>query len=60
MPSNGGQKAHDYGERIRERLPRRLQEPREGFGLSMYALASEGGQETKTAFVSEGRLGLRR
>ena len=30
--------AHDYAERIRDRLPRRLQELREGCGLSMYAL----------------------
>ena len=30
--------AHDYAERIRERLPRRLQELREACGLSMYAL----------------------
>jgi transcriptional regulator with XRE-family HTH domain len=30
--------AHDYAERIRERLPRRLQELCEACGLSMYAL----------------------
>jgi transcriptional regulator with XRE-family HTH domain len=30
--------AHDYAERIRERLPRRLRELREACGLSMYAL----------------------
>jgi len=30
--------AHDYAERIRERLPRRLQGLREAAGLSMYAL----------------------
>lgn len=30
--------AHDYAERIRERLPRRHQELRERCGLSMYAL----------------------
>ena len=30
--------AHDYAERIRERLPRRHQELREGMKLSMYAL----------------------
>ncbi len=29
--------AHDYAERIRERLPRRHQELREGIGLSMHA-----------------------
>jgi hypothetical protein len=30
--------AHDYAERIRERLPRRHQELRESMKLSMYAL----------------------
>ncbi|WP_397379434.1 hypothetical protein [Prosthecobacter sp.] len=30
--------AHDYAERIRERLPRRFQELREAARLSMYAL----------------------
>ncbi len=30
--------AHDYAERIRDRLPRRLQELREAARLSMYAL----------------------
>lgn len=30
--------AHDYAERIRERLPRPLRELREACGLSMYAL----------------------
>jgi transcriptional regulator with XRE-family HTH domain len=30
--------AHDYAERIRERLPRRLQDAREAAGLTMYAL----------------------
>jgi predicted transcriptional regulator len=35
--------AHDYGERIRERLPRRLQELRERCGLSKYGLARESG-----------------
>ena len=29
---------HDYAERIRDRLPRRLQELREACGLSMYGL----------------------
>ncbi|MBU6327845.1 MAG: hypothetical protein KGQ89_09460 [Verrucomicrobia bacterium] len=33
--------AHDYAERIRDRLPRRLQELREACGLSMYGLARE-------------------
>ena len=31
--------AHDYAERIRERLPRKLQELREAAGLSKYGLA---------------------
>ena len=35
--------AHDYAERIRERLPRRLQETREAARLSMYGLAHESG-----------------
>lgn len=35
--------AHDYAERVRERLPRRLQELREGHGVSMYALWIECG-----------------
>jgi hypothetical protein len=34
MHSNDNHDAHDYGERIRERLPRRLQEIRERCGLS--------------------------
>lgn len=39
MPSTpDNHEAHDYAERIRERLPRRLQETRESVGLSMYAL----------------------
>jgi len=33
--------AHDYAERIRERLPRRLQELRERCGLSKYWLARQ-------------------
>jgi len=33
--------AHGYAERIRERLPRRLQELRERCGLSKYGLARE-------------------
>ena len=43
MPSNDNHDAHDYGERIRERLPRRLQELRERCGLSKYGLARESG-----------------
>jgi hypothetical protein len=35
--------AHGYAERIRERLPRRLQELRERCGLSKYGLARESG-----------------
>jgi DNA-binding XRE family transcriptional regulator len=35
--------AHDYAERIRERLRRRLQELRERCGLSKYGLARESG-----------------
>ena len=35
--------AHHYAERIRERLPRRLQELRERCGLSKYGLARESG-----------------
>ena len=36
VPDN--HEAHDYAERIRARLPRRLQELREAARLSMYAL----------------------
>ena len=47
MPSSAdNHKAHDYAERIRERLPRRQQELRERAGLSRYALA-----ERPTVFV---------
>ncbi len=35
--------AHEYAERIRARLPRRLQELRERAGLSKYGLARESG-----------------
>ena len=35
--------AYNYAERIRERLPRRLQELRERCGLSKYGLARESG-----------------
>ena len=35
--------AYDYAERIRERLPRRLQELRERCGLSKYGLARDSG-----------------
>ena len=44
MPSSSdNHDAHDYAERIRERLPRRLQELREAAGLSRYALAKKAG-----------------
>ena len=36
--SSDNHEAHDYAERIRARLPRRLQELREAACLSMYAL----------------------
>ena len=38
MAPNDTREAHDYAERIRERLPRRHQELRERCGLSIYAL----------------------
>ena len=38
MPNSDNHEAHDYAERIRERLPRNLQELREACGLSKYAL----------------------
>lgn len=38
MASNDSHHTHDCAERIRERLPRRLQELREAVRLSMYAL----------------------
>jgi len=41
VPDN--HEAHDYAERICERLPRRLQELREGAGLSKYGLSRESG-----------------
>lgn len=37
------QEAYDYAERIRERLPRRLQELREAAGFTKYGLARESG-----------------
>ena len=44
MPSSSNNHdAHDYAERIRERLPRRLKELREAAGLSKYGLARESG-----------------
>ena len=36
--------AHDYAERIRERLPRQHQELREGMKLGVYSSRIEGGE----------------
>ncbi|MFM2141515.1 MAG: helix-turn-helix protein [Verrucomicrobiota bacterium] len=46
--------AHDYAERIRERLPRRHQELREATGLSMYALWLKCGVSRDTISRVEG------
>lgn len=43
MPATTNHEAFQYAERIRERLPRRLQELREAAGLSRYALAKKAG-----------------
>ncbi len=44
MPSTpDNHDAHDYAERIRERLPRKLQELLEAAGLSKYGLAGTSG-----------------
>ncbi len=44
MPSSpANHHAHDYAERVRERLPRRLQELRVAYGLSRYGLERESG-----------------
>ena len=44
MPSSPeNHEAHNYAERIRARLPRRLQELREAAGMSKYALATKAG-----------------
>jgi len=44
MPSSSdNHDAHDYAERILERLPRRLQELREAAGLSKYVRSPESG-----------------
>ena len=51
---SGNHEAHDYAERIRERLPRRLQETREGIGLSMYALWLKCGVSRDTISRIEG------
>ncbi len=44
--------AHDNAERIRERLPRRLQELRERCGLSKYRLARESGISSDEAALA--------
>lgn len=54
MPSNDNHEAYDYAERIRDRLPRRLQELREGIGLSMYALWLKCGVSRDTISRIEG------
>jgi hypothetical protein len=41
--------AHDYAERVRERLPRRLQDLREGIGLSMCGLWRKCGDSRDTS-----------
>lgn len=43
MPTPADHPAHDYAERIRARLPRRLQELREAAGFTKYGLARESG-----------------
>ncbi len=44
MPNvSDNHEAHNYAERIRERLPRRLQETREAARLSMYGLEKKSG-----------------
>ncbi|MBL9113905.1 MAG: helix-turn-helix transcriptional regulator [Verrucomicrobiaceae bacterium] len=43
MVSSNHHKAHDYAERIRDRLPRRLQELREAAGFTKYGLSRECG-----------------
>lgn len=49
--------AHDYAERIRERLPGRHQELHEGMNLSMYALRLKCGVLwEKAARVMKGRI----
>lgn len=52
--SPGNHHAHDYAERIRERLPRRHQELREGMKLSMYALWLKCGVSRDTISRIEG------
>lgn len=54
MPSSDNHEAHDYAERIRERLPRRLQELYEAARLSMYALWQKCGVSRDTISRIEG------
>ena len=55
MPSApDNREAYDYAERIRARLPRRLQETREAAGLSMYALWLKCGVSRDTISRVEG------
>ena len=53
-PESSSHEAHDYAERIRERLPRRLQELRESAKLSMYALWQKCGVSRDTISRIEG------
>ena len=57
-PNNHG--AHDYAERIRERLPRRLEALREAMGLSSVHLARERGISRKAIGGSKGLKGSSR
>lgn len=43
MPDDLPHPAHLYGERLRRRLPRRMQEVREALDMSKYALAKHSG-----------------
>ncbi|MEQ1852503.1 MAG: helix-turn-helix transcriptional regulator [Chthoniobacteraceae bacterium] len=55
MPSStDSHEAHEYAERIRDRLPRRLQELREAERLSMYALWQKCGVSRDTISRIEG------
>lgn len=54
MPAPAKHPSYDYAERIRERLPRRLQELREAIGLSMYALWRKCGVSRDTISRIEG------
>ena len=54
MPTNDNHEAYDYAERIRDRLPRRLQELRENEKLSMYALWRKCGVSRDTISRIEG------